>query len=163
MFAATLVQHTAQAAQDTHRAGATSTVLNQAIASQPWLDRFALAQGGSQPELVKQWQYAIDEYNLSAKRAPQRGSHVLSRHANTHLRRLTWHGTSQRFARYYPRHFEGLPGCHSAAYRKRQDALDQLNQTIQLYPDSAVACAARATVERDMKQDEGRFSRLAEG
>jgi len=36
----------------------------------------------------------------------------------------------------------------------RQEAIDQLNQAIQLYPDSAVAYAARANVERQMKQDE---------
>ena len=32
--------------------------------------------------------------------------------------------------------------------------MDQLNQTIQLNPDSAVAYAARANLEREMKQDE---------
>ena len=35
-----------------------------------------------------------------------------------------------------------------------QDALDQLNQAIEQHADSAVAYAARANLERVMKQDE---------
>jgi tetratricopeptide (TPR) repeat protein len=37
---------------------------------------------------------------------------------------------------------------------RKQDALDELNQTIELHGDSAVAYAARANLERQMKLDD---------
>ena len=37
---------------------------------------------------------------------------------------------------------------------RKQEALDNLNLAIQQCPDSAVAYAARANLERDMKQDD---------
>ena len=37
---------------------------------------------------------------------------------------------------------------------RKQEALDHLNQAVQQCPDSAVAYATRANLERDLKQDE---------
>ena len=56
----------------------------------------------------------------------------------------------------HPHHFEARLSLAVVLQRmgKRQEALDQLNQTIQMHADSAVAYAARANLERDMKQDD---------
>ena len=156
LLAATLVQHTAQA-QDTQRWRDSLTVLNQAIASQPWSTDLHLRKAAANLEL-KQWQYAIDEYNLVLQKEPRNAAALFYRaYANTHLRRFDLaRNDLNDLLVYYPRHFEGRLSLAVILQHtgKRQDALDQLNQTIQLYPDSAVAYAARANVERDMKQDE---------
>ena len=55
-----------------------------------------------------------------------------------------------------PQHFEARLSLAVVLQQlgRKQEALDNLNQAIQQYPDSAVAYAARANLERDMKQDE---------
>ena len=73
---------------------------------------------------LKQWQYAIDEYGL-----------VLQKGGAEVFLRLSLAIVLQQLGR-------------------KQEALDQLNQTIQMHADSAVAYAARANVERQMKLDD---------
>jgi tetratricopeptide (TPR) repeat protein len=55
-----------------------------------------------------------------------------------------------------PQHFEARLSLAVVLQQlgRKQEALDHLNQAIQQCPDSAVAYAARANLERDMKQDE---------
>ena len=143
--------------QDSQRWRDSLTVLNQAIATQPWSTDLHLRKAAANLEL-KQWNYAIDEYNLVLQKGPRNAAALFYRgYANTDLRRV---GLARNDLNdllvYYPRHFEGRLSLAVILQHtgKRPDALDQLNQTIQLYPDSAVAYAARANVERDMKQDE---------
>jgi tetratricopeptide (TPR) repeat protein len=55
-----------------------------------------------------------------------------------------------------PNHFEARLSLAVILQQigKKQEALDQLNQTIQQHADSAVAYAARANIERQLKQDD---------
>ena len=132
-------------------------VLNKEIAQSAWNTDLHLRKAAVNLEL-QQWQYAIDEYNLVLQKEPRNAAAMFYRaYANTHLRRFDLaRNDLNDLLVYYPRHFEGRLSLAVILQHtgKRQDALDQLNQAIQLYPDSAVAYAARANVERDMKQDE---------
>jgi len=150
-------QYTSCAQNDNQRWRDSLTVLSQQIATQPWSTDLHLRKATANLEL-KQWQYAIDEYGLVLQHEPNNPAALFYRaYANTHLRRfdLAKNDLNDLLV-YFPKHFEGRLSLAIVLQQlgKRQDAIDQLNQTIEMYPDSAVAYAARANVERQMKQDE---------
>ena len=131
--------------------------LNHQIAVSPWSTDLHLRKANANLQL-KQWQYAVEEYALILQREPQNPAALFYRaYANTHLRRfdLARNDLNDLLA-FLPNHFEARLSLAIVLQQigKKQDALDQLNQTIQLHADSAVAYAARANLERDMKQDE---------
>ena len=133
------------------------TVLNREIATRPWSADLHLRKAHANLQL-QQWQYAIDEYGLVLQREPQNPAALFYRaYANTHLRRfdLARNDLSDLLA-VVPNHFEARLSLAIVLQQTghRQEALDQLNQTVQQHADSAVAYAARANLERDMKQDE---------
>ena len=133
------------------------TVLNKQIAQSSWSTDLHLRKANANLQL-KQWQYAIDEYSLVLQREPKNPAALFYRaYANTHLRRfeLSRNDLNDLLA-FAPNHFEARLSLAVVLQQlgRKQDALDQLNQTIQLHADSAVAYAARANLERDMKQDE---------
>ena len=78
-------------------------------------------------------------------------------YANTHLRRfdLARNDLSDLLA-FLPRHFEARLSLAVVLQQlgRKMDALDELNQTIEIHSDSAVAYAARANLERQMKMDD---------
>lgn len=107
---------------------------------------------------LSQWEYAIEEYRLVLEHEPHNPAALFYRaYANTHMRRfdLAKNDLSDLLA-FLPRHFEGRLSLAIVLQQldRRQEALDQLNQTIELHPDSAVAYAARANLERKMKLDD---------
>ena len=133
------------------------TVLNKQIAQSSWSTDLHLRKANANLQL-KQWQYAIDEYSLVLQREPKNPAALFYRaYANTHLRRfeLSRNDLNDLLA-FAPNHFEARLSLAVVLQQlgRKQDALDQLNQTIQQHADSAVAYAARANLERDMKQDE---------
>ena len=133
------------------------TVLNKQIAQSSWSTDLHLCKANANLQL-KQWQYAIDEYSLVLQREPKNPAALFYRaYANTHLRRfeLSRNDLNDLLA-FAPTHFEARLSLAVVLQQlgRKQDALDQLNQTIQQHADSAVAYAARANLERDMKQDE---------
>lgn len=133
------------------------TVLNKQIAQSSWSTDLHLRKANANLQL-KQWQYAIDEYSLVLQREPKNPAALFYRaYANTHLRRfeLSRNDLNDLLA-FAPTHFEARLSLAVVLQQlgRKQDALDQLNQTIQQHADSAVAYAARANLERDMKQDE---------
>lgn len=133
------------------------TVLNKQIAQSSWSTDLHLRKANANLQL-KQWQYAIDEYCLVLQREPKNPAALFYRaYANTHLRRfeLSRNDLNDLLA-FAPTHFEARLSLAVVLQQlgRKQDALDQLNQTIQQHADSAVAYAARANLERDMKQDE---------
>ena len=135
----------------------TLTVLNKQIAASPWSTDLHLRKANANLQL-KQWQYAIEEYGQVLQREPQNPAALFYRaYANTHLRRfdLARNDLNDLLA-VVPSHFEARLSLAIILQQlgHRQEALDQLNQTIQMHADSAVAYAARANLERDMKQDE---------
>ena len=133
------------------------TVLNKQIATSPWSTDLHLRKAAVNLEL-KQWQYAVEEYALVLKRDPNNPAALFYRaYANTHLRRfdLARNDLNDLLA-YLPRHFEARLSLAVVLQQmgRKQEALDELNQTIQMHADSAVAYAARANLERQMKHDD---------
>jgi tetratricopeptide (TPR) repeat protein len=133
------------------------TVLNKQIATSPWSTDLHLRKAAVNLEL-KQWQYAIEEYGQVLKREPNNPAALFYRaYANTHLRRfdLARNDLNDLLA-YLPRHFEARLSLAVVLQQmgRKQEALDELNQTIQMHADSAVAYAARANLERQMKHDD---------
>ena len=132
-------------------------VLNKQIATSPWSTDLHLRKAAVNLEL-KQWEYAIDEYALVLQHDPKNPAALFYRaYANTHLRRfdLARNDLSDLLA-FLPRHFEARLSLAVVLQQlgRKMDALDELNQTIELHGDSAVAYAARANLERQMKMDD---------
>ena len=144
-------------AQDNQRWRDSLTVLNKQIAESSWSTDLHLRKATANLEL-KQWQYAVDEYALVLQHEPRNPAALFYRaYANTHLRRFDLaRNDLNDLLVVVPRHFEASLSLAVVLQQmgRKQDALDQLNHTIELHADSAVAYAARANLERDMKQDE---------
>ena len=122
----------------------TLTVLNKQIAQSGWSSDLHLRKANANLQL-KQWQYAADEYGLVLQHEAHNPAALFYRaYAYTHLRRFD-------LAR---NDLNDLLIMLPQQLGRKQEALDHLNQAIQQCPDSAVAYAARANLERDMKQDE---------
>ena len=155
LFVAMAWQLTAQAQEPNWRDSL--NVLNKQIAQSAWSTDLHLRKAAVNMEL-KQWEYAVDEYALILQREPKNPAALFYRaYANTHLRRfdLSRNDLNDLLA-IVPTHFEARLSLAVVLQQlgRKQDALDMLNQTIQLHQDSAVAYAARANLERQMKQDE---------
>ncbi len=146
-------------AQDTERQRwrDSLTVLNRLIATSPWSTDLHLRKANANLQL-KQWEYAINEYALVLQHEPRNPAALFYRaYANTHLRHFDLaRNDLNDLLVYIPRHFEARLSLAVILQQmgRRQDALDQLNQTIEQHADSAVAYAARANLERQMKQDD---------
>ena len=135
----------------------TLTALNAQIAHSRWSTDLHLRKAHANLQL-KQWQYAVDEYALVLHHEPRNPAALFYRaYANTHLRRfdLARNDLADLLAAF-PQHFEARLSMAVVLQHtgRRQEALDHLNQAVMQCPDSAVAYAARANLERDMKQDE---------
>ena len=156
LFIAMSWQYTGQA-QDNQRWRDSLTVLNKQIAISPWSTDLHLRKAAANLEL-QQWQYAVDEYALILQREPHNPAALFYRaYANTHLRRYDLARNDYNdLLVIAPTHFEARLSLAVVLQLmgRRHDALDQLNQTVEQHADSAVVYAARANLERDMKQDE---------
>ena len=133
------------------------TAINKQIAQSSWSTDLHLRKANANLQL-KQWQYAVDEYGLVLQKEPHNPAALFYRaYAYTHLRRfdLARNDLSDLLI-VLPHHYEARLSMSVVQQHlgRKQDALDHLNQAIQQCPDSAVAYAARANLERDMKQDE---------
>lgn len=131
--------------------------INSQIARLPWTTDLHLRKAAANLQL-RQWQYAIDEYSLILQREPKNPAALFYRaYANTHLRRFDLARNDYRdLLVVYPHHFEARLSLAIVTQQMghRQEALDELNLLVQHHPDSAVAYAARANVEREMKNDD---------
>ena len=132
-------------------------VLNKAIASQPWSTDLHLRKAAVNIEL-QQWQYAIDEYGQVLQHEAQNPAALFYRgYASMQLRHYdVARRDYEELLRIFPRHTEARL---SLAYVLQQmgrktEALDELNILVEQRPDSAVAYAARAALEEELKQDE---------
>ena len=147
----------AQQVSDSPRWRDSLTVLNRQIAESQWSTDLHLRKATANLEL-KQWEYAIDEYALVLQHEPRNPAALFYRaYANTHLRRFDLaRNDLNDLLIMFPSHFEGRLSLAVVLQQQghHQDALDQLNQAIEQHADSAVAYAARANLERVMKQDE---------
>ena len=129
-------------------------VLNRMIAAQPQSTDLRLKKAAVNIEL-NQWGYAVEEYgrvldidsdNLSA--------HYFRAYAYNHLRRYDLaRADYEFFLRLVPRHFDAQLGLAMTkrSMGRRQEALDELNRLVAMYPDSAMAYAARADLEHEQQ------------
>lgn len=154
LFAVATLQSAAQAQEQWRDS---LTALNRQIATQPWSTDLHLRKAAANLQL-KQWEYAIEEYKEVLQHEPRNPAALFYRaYANTHLRRFDLaRNDLNDLLILVPRHFEGRLSLAVVLQQlgRKQDALDQLNQTVEQHPDSAVAYAARANIERDMKHDD---------
>lgn len=133
------------------------TAINKQIAESQWSTELHLRKANANLQL-QQWQYAIDEYGLVLRHEERNPAALFYRaYAYTHMRRFDLaRNDLNDLLTIVPRHFEGRLSLAVVLQQlgRKQEALDELNQTIELHPDSAVAYAARANLERQLKQDE---------
>lgn len=130
-------------------------VLNRLIATTAWSSDLHLRKAAVNIEL-NQWEYAIEEYSQVLQHEPKNIAALFYRaYANSHLRR---YDLSRRdyedVLRQVPTNMEARLGLAYVLQQSKHhvEALDQLNQTVDAHPDSAVAYAARASLERELKQ-----------
>ncbi len=132
-------------------------VINRQIETSPYSSDLHLRKAAINIEL-QQWQYAIDEYGLVLGRDPGNPAALFYRaYAYTHLRRYDLaRNDYEDFLKMAPRNMEAMI-CLAHVYTKLQrpaDAIDRMNHVVELFPDSAVAYAARAGLEMDMAADD---------
>ena len=154
LFVAMIWQQTAQAQENWRD---TLTAVNKQIAESGWSTDLHLRKANANLQL-KQWQYAVDEYALVLQKEPHNPAALFYRaYANTHLRHFDLAKNDLNdLLIVVPNHFEARLSLAIVLQQlgRKQDALDNLNQLIQQHADSAVAYAARANLERQMKQDD---------
>ncbi len=157
MLAFLSVQHLPLFAQSGQQWRDSLTVLNKQIASHPWSTDLHLRKASVNLEL-QQWQYAIDEYGLILEKEPNNPAALFYRgYALTHLRRYDMARRDyEKLLTYFPRHMQARLSLAYVLQKmgKKKDALDQLNQNVEMHPDSAVTYASRAALEQTMGQTE---------
>lgn len=102
---------------------------------------------------LEQWTYALDEYNYILKRNPTEVSALFHRaYVNGKLHRDNFARLDyESLLAIVPGHFEGQLGLALLNQKTKRytDALDMANRIVSQYPDSAVAYAARAGIEKE--------------
>lgn len=130
-------------------------VLNRLISEQPQSTDLRLKKAAVNIEL-NQWEYAIEEYG-NVLRLDQRNLAALFYRAyalNT-LRRYGEARTDyEAFLSIAPINLEARLGLATVLENlgRTTDALDELNRTVQMFPNAATAYAARALLENKLKQ-----------
>ena len=130
-------------------------VLNKQIAGHPWSTELHLRKAAVNLELG-QWEYAADEYGLVLQHEPGNLSALYYRaFANGQLRRYDLARSDyEDVLAVVPTNFEARMGLAYILQKTnhRTEAMNQLNQLVEQHPDSAIAYAARAMLERDLQQ-----------
>lgn len=130
------------------------TTLNRQIELNPKSVDLRLRKAAVNLQL-RQWEYAIEEYNTVLLDEPQNMAALYFRaYANNNLRRydLAKNDYEDILGRS-PSHLEARLGLAYTLIllERTTEALNQMNVTVEQHPDSAVAYAARAGLEKDMK------------
>lgn len=133
------------------------SVLNRQIAIHPESTDLRLRKAAVNIEL-EQWEYAIEEYGRVLEIDGKNVSALYFRaYAYNHLRRFDMaRADYERFLGLMPRHFEARLGLAMTKRNmgKTGEAQDELNLLVEMYPDSALAYAARAGFEQELEQYE---------
>lgn len=131
--------------------------LNRMIAQSPRSVDLRLRKAAVNIEL-EQWEYAAEEYGRVLGIEPANLSAMYFRaYANRHLHRLDMARRDyEHLLSLMPRHFEAQLGLAMVKQQmgRTAEVTDELNQLVQMYPDSALAYAARAGFEMEQKQYE---------
>lgn len=131
------------------------TVLNRQIAQQPQSTDLRLKKAAVNIEL-EQWEYAVEEYGRVLELDAENLSALYFRaYAYNHLHRYDMaRADYEHFLHIMPRNFDAQLGL---AMTKRNlgkvlETQDELNRLVEMYPDSALAFAARAGYEAEREQ-----------
>lgn len=133
------------------------SVLNRLINQQPRSTDLRLKKAAINIEL-NQWEYAIEEYG-NVLRLDQRNLAALFYRAFA-LQTLRRYGEAradyEEFLRIAPINLEARLGLANVYENlgRITDAVDELNRTVQMFPNAATAYAARALLESKFKQVE---------
>jgi len=104
---------------------------------------------------LEQWSYAVEEYTLILRKEPTNLAALFFRaYANEQLRRLDLSRNDyEAFLKIAPFHFEARLALALVNEKmgRKTEAFDQLNQLVEMFPDSANAYAARADYEHSQQ------------
>lgn len=132
-------------------------VLNREIVLHPHSTDLRLKKAALNIEL-EQWEYAVEEYGRVLQEDPQNLAALYFRaYANTTLRHYDLAQLDyESFLSIVPKNFDAQLGLAMIKRKlgRKIDTLDELNKLVQLFPDSALAYAARAGYETELKQYE---------
>ncbi|MCR4603018.1 MAG: tetratricopeptide repeat protein [Prevotella sp.] len=131
--------------------------LNKLIEQQPQSVDLRLRKAAVNIEL-SQWEYAVEEYGRVLQIDTSNiAAHFFRAYVNNRLRRYDMARADYiNVLRSVPRHFNARLSLALTLQTmgKFNEAIDQLNILIDIHPDSAVAYAARADIERRQQQYE---------
>ena len=129
--------------------------LNQLIRKNPYNTDLKLRKAAINIELG-QWEYATDEYSRVLELDPKNLSAYFFRaYANTQLRRYDLaRNDYEKLLNIVPKNFEAQLGLAMVKRKmgRQMDTLEELNKLVLQFPDSALAFAARAGYEAEIKQ-----------
>ena len=131
--------------------------LNDSIRLHPRNTDLRLRKAAVNIEL-EQWEYATDEYSRVLQLDPNNLAALYYRaYANQALRHYDLAKADyETFLSVMPKHFEAQLGLAMVKRKlgRSLDAMDELNRLVQLFPDSALAYAARAGYETELRKYE---------
>ena len=130
-------------------------ILNRQIRLSPSSVDLRLKKAAVNIELG-QWEYAVDEYSKVLELEPRNLAALYFRaYANSNLRHYDLSLRDyEAFLAIVPKNFEAQLGLAMVKRKmgRKTDTLDELNKLVQLFPDSTVAYAARASYEAELQQ-----------
>ena len=131
--------------------------LNDSIRMYPSSTDFRLKKAAVNIEL-EQWSYAVDEYSRVLQLDPKNlAAYYYRAYANSLMRRYDLAKVDyESFLSLVPKHFEAQLGLAVVKRKlgRQLEAMDELNRLVQLFPDSALAYAARAGYEAELQKYE---------
>ncbi|MBR1449486.1 MAG: tetratricopeptide repeat protein [Prevotella sp.] len=155
LFVAILWQSSPLLAQTSEQWRDSLSVLGRAIEKNPHSVELRLRKAAVNLEL-NQWDYAIDEYGRVLDLDSRNLTALYFRaYANMQSRRYALAVADyERVLSIVPKHFEAQLGLAMATKKAagRTETADRFNQLVQLFPDSALAFAARAGYEMELQQ-----------
>lgn len=129
--------------------------VNRMLVYKPKSVELHLRKAGIQLQL-EQWEYAINEYtDILAVSPTNVAAHYFRAFAHNQLRHYELAKNDyEDILATYPRHLEARLGLAYTLIRldKPAEAMSQMNLAVEQCPDSAVAYASRAGLERELKQ-----------
>lgn len=129
--------------------------VNRMLVYKPKSVELHLRKAGIQLQL-EQWEYAINEYtDILAVSPTNVAAHYFRAFAHNQLRHYELAKNDyEDILATYPRHLEARLGLAYTFIKldKSAEAMSQMNLAVEQCPDSAVAYASRAGLERELKQ-----------
>ena len=131
------------------------TVLNRLISNAPASTDLRLRKAAVNIEL-SQWEYAVEEYGRVLELDAKNLSALYFRaYSYNQLRQYDMaRADYEHFLSIMPRHFDAQLGLAMTKRNlgRKTETSDDLNRLVEMFPDSALAYAARASFEQEQEQ-----------